>query len=347
VRPAHTTGPYCLQIQNAENLTTCIDAQTRLYDLGYVLPFTARQQRTVPAPTNYGRYIKSLRPEQLLEHDFNALFIPDPTEGFSWIVSGDISIPKDSEILLDYGPSYWQPPHQPVIADQPPPPTTGKGFSSDPTGDGPGYCKSLRWTQFLQPNRYLVYSFNGTNIISNAHDDGLEISSQKMTMVSRGEMLPDAINPRPFAQLLAGAHAFWVNILHTMSSEEVEGVSLSAFVHRVLVPILETIQQQPGDLHILVKLKSTAVADLGHLRFNESTLPELLVGLRLSVAVWTPYARGWCATYSTLDPATKHLQLENERLTRIYPDIAQHQVLRSTVVMAMTQTLLPDDSSPM
>lgn len=168
-----------------------------------------------------------------------------------------------------------------------------------------------------------------------------------MNLVDGGEMLPDDIHPKPLAHLVVGAHASWLTILHNMYLEEVEGVSLSAFVHRILVPILETIQQQPEDLHILVTFKSTAVADLGRLRFNESTLPELLVGLRLSVAVWTPYAQGWCATHSTLGPTTKHLQLENGRLTRIYPDIDQHQVLRLTTVMAMTQARVPDDSSPM
>jgi hypothetical protein len=104
----------------------------------------------------------------------------------------------------------------------------------------------------------------------------------------------------------------------------VEGVSLSAFVHRVLVPILEAIQQQPEDLHILVTLKTTAVADLGRLRLNESTLPDLFVALHLSVAIWTPYSRGWCTTASDVTPVTKHLQLENGRVTRIYPDEDQH-----------------------
>lgn len=100
-------------------------------------------------PSNYARYVNSIRPDQPLGNGFNAIFLPDPTEGFSWIVSGSHQIEEGTEILLDYGAHFWDYPtpfkaishaqQGEEVEEQAPPQTApgiGKEFSSDNTGDG-------------------------------------------------------------------------------------------------------------------------------------------------------------------------------------------------------------------
>jgi hypothetical protein len=107
VRPPSTRGTYCLQVRDAYNALVCIDAVDHPYDVGYLQSLTTRQRTLVATPPNYARYVNSIRPDQPLGNGFNAIFLPDPTEGFSWIVSGSHQIEEGAEILLDYGAHFW------------------------------------------------------------------------------------------------------------------------------------------------------------------------------------------------------------------------------------------------
>lgn len=99
---ASATGPYCLQVRDAENNLICLDAQDSLYDVGYLRSLTPRQKRRYPSPPNFGRYINSLRPDQQKGVEYNALIQSDPTEGFAWFISGPSPIPEGAEILAPY-----------------------------------------------------------------------------------------------------------------------------------------------------------------------------------------------------------------------------------------------------
>ncbi len=79
VRDASATGPYCLQVRDAENNLICLDAQDSLYDVGYPRALTPRQNRLHSSPSNYGRYINSLRPHQQDDAEYNAFIQCDPT----------------------------------------------------------------------------------------------------------------------------------------------------------------------------------------------------------------------------------------------------------------------------
>jgi hypothetical protein len=132
-------------------------------------------------PPNYGRYVNSIRSDQPLGDGLNAILLPDPTDCFSWIVSGSRQIEEDTEILVNYGNQFWDTHPPPVttfghappvedIEDQAPPgasPGTGKAFSSDPTGDGPWYHRSCHWTQYL--GRDVHYTYTPDHIVLRLH----------------------------------------------------------------------------------------------------------------------------------------------------------------------------------
>jgi hypothetical protein len=127
-----------------DNTLVCIDAQTQqLYDTGYLhsLPPADERAHTL-APPNYARYVNSIHPSQSSSDlTYNTIFLPDPMKGFSWLVSGAMTIAEDTVLLVDYGPSYWEslnPPTPQAFPDVDSPlVTTGKAFSSDSSGDGP------------------------------------------------------------------------------------------------------------------------------------------------------------------------------------------------------------------
>ncbi len=111
VLDAASRGPYCLQVKDAENRTICLDAQSQLYDTGYLVFLSPAQRSRALAPPNYARFANSLRPDQQTEElAFNATFLPDPVEGFSWLISGASLIPADTEILVDYWDAFWNVP---------------------------------------------------------------------------------------------------------------------------------------------------------------------------------------------------------------------------------------------
>lgn len=106
---AESRGPYCLHVKDAENELICLDAQSQLYDIGYLTHLSAYQGARAPAPPNYARFVNSLRPEQQTgDHSFNDILLPDPTEWFTWLTSGPLHIAADTEILVDYGGSFWR-----------------------------------------------------------------------------------------------------------------------------------------------------------------------------------------------------------------------------------------------
>ena len=108
IRPASTKGPYCLLVKDSEDNEICLDSLHELYDCGYTMGLSIHQRSRTPTRPNYGRYVNSLRPDQIADGKvFNAEFVPDPVEGFSWIQSGPQQIPKGVEILVDYGAQYW------------------------------------------------------------------------------------------------------------------------------------------------------------------------------------------------------------------------------------------------
>lgn len=49
------------------------------------------------------RFVNSFRQGAFF---YNAIFLPDPTEGFSWLTSGGSTIDEGTEILVDYGDKY-------------------------------------------------------------------------------------------------------------------------------------------------------------------------------------------------------------------------------------------------
>jgi hypothetical protein len=101
IRPAKTKGPYCLLVKDSEDREICLDSAHELYDVGYTEELSAHQKSRTPTRPNYGCYVNSLRPDQLADGKvFNAEFVPDPVEGFSWIQSGPQQIPAGTEILV-------------------------------------------------------------------------------------------------------------------------------------------------------------------------------------------------------------------------------------------------------
>ena len=128
IRPPNTKGPYCLLVKDSEDNDICLDSAHELYDVGYTVGLSDHQKSRTPTRPNYGRYVNSLRPDQLAEGKvFNAEFVPDPVEGFSWIQSGPLQILAGTEILVDYGAQYWirahhtrptRPGHQSKLAPQ-------------------------------------------------------------------------------------------------------------------------------------------------------------------------------------------------------------------------------------
>jgi hypothetical protein len=57
VRSADSQGPYCLQVKDAENQLICLDAETQLYDAGYLSTLSLSRQVRSLAPPNYARFV--------------------------------------------------------------------------------------------------------------------------------------------------------------------------------------------------------------------------------------------------------------------------------------------------
>lgn len=223
-----STGPYCLQVRDADNELVCIDAAEYLLDVGYLQPLSARQRTLTATPPNYGRYVNSIRPDQMQGDGFNAIFLPDPVEGFSWLVSGQRQIAQDTEILIDYGNQFWgyhSPPvptstHLPLEEgneDQAPPGTAlgiGKEFSSDNTGDGPWYHRSHHWTQYLGSD--IHYTNTTDHLVLRYHNIGLRIARTDLISVYAGTLLLSDLPMELVVHHVLGQEVPWIQILHCM-----------------------------------------------------------------------------------------------------------------------------------
>lgn len=66
--------------------------------------------------------------------------------------------------------------------------------------------------------------------------------------------------------------------------------------------------------------RSSPVHDLGRIPYNEGTMPDLLIGLRLDVITWHPLDEHWCLTTSPSLCASLHVQMAHGIMTRLSPD---------------------------
>jgi hypothetical protein len=349
IRPASTTGPYCLQVRDQVNNLICLDAMHHLYDVGYLHSLSSRQQEHTPSPPNYGRYINSLRPDQV-HLEYNALILPDPVEGFSWFYSGAEPISAGEEILADYGNAYWARsrqssnslPPKPLARSQskshPRVPTSGKAFSSDPIGDGPGHDRSTAWVHLLGAGT--THTYKGGHIVIRTAQAGARIRCSDVTHSFNGRVALPESQIEPLIYQAHGPPGTWISLLHQLYLEEGHNEGLHAFVYRVLLPVLAAIQQQPEDHFLVHLLTKTPISALDGIQIRESALPLLFQGLQLQVALWTPTDAGWCRSFShsPLD-ARYHIQLVQGFVTRVYPVTTAHRTLMQQISTSIAQAL--------
>ncbi len=84
---------------------------------------------------------------------------------------------------------------------------------------------------------------------------------------------------------------------------------LSTFVQRTLLPVLESTQQCPEDLCLLRTLRSTPVSYLGRIAYNDDTIRDVLVGLRLQFTIWEPLDENWRRTTRPFLSSAMHIQV--------------------------------------
>ncbi len=315
----------------------CLDAQDCLHDIGYLLPLSPRQRRFRPTPPNYGRFINSIRPDQVTDMAYNSVIQPDPVEGFSWFVSGPTPIPAGAEILVPYGDDFWDTPPSPV--------TTGKAFSSDNIGDGPPwYTRADSWIHYLGEG--VDYIVGQDHIIVRRANAGVRVLHADIARVFDGATGVADLPLVPLTYHVHGQHASWVSLLHGLHQEAGHTGSLTTFVYRFLIPALATLQQQPEDHYLLHVLNSTPISELTDMAMNESTLPQLFDCLHLQVQIWVPLTAGWCGTTGHLPfTAPMHVQLAHGQATCIYPSGEQYRDLsvkvRTAIHHAITRPLGP------
>ncbi len=265
-------------MKDAENQLICLDAETQLYDVGYLSSFSPSTRARSTVPPNYARFTNSIRPDQqTVDITFNTIFLPDPVEGFSWLLS-TTHITMGEEILVDYGDSFWDHPHYTVPVSAPNPVTVlvGKAFSSDNVGDGPWRQRSVAWTQYLDSTSDISYSLKDTQVLLWTHDGGLRLLRSELDRIFAGTTPVADLAPTPMVKIDYGQQYYWLPVLFQLYSEVDHTISISAFVTRILLPALEAIQQHPADHALIHTLRSTSISDLGVLDLNELTLPLLL-----------------------------------------------------------------------
>lgn len=162
-------------------------------------------------------------------------------------------------------------------------PTSGKEFSSDPIGDGPGHGRSTAWVHLLGPGVTHAHS-RAYTVIRNGQTDARILQRDIDQLVGSATLPTSQIEP-----LLHHFHVHhepWITLLHQLYLEDRHTEGLHAFVYLVLLSAMTALQKKPDDHFLVQSLHSTPISDLGGLELKEATVLPLLDSLHLRVTVF-------------------------------------------------------------